>query len=56
MHLIFSLSDILIQFRPLFSRQNFDLSCTFIVGLITYQHRATVTGIYQAVRPKTGYG
>ena len=27
----------------------------FIVGLITYRHRATVTGIYQAVRPKVGY-
>ena len=46
MCLIFCLADILTQFRPLFNRQNFDLFCTFIVGLITHQHRATVTGIY----------
>ena len=25
------------------------------MGLITHRHRATITGIYQAVRPKTGY-
>ena len=45
------LSSIIQQCR----RQNFNLFCTFIVGLITYRHRATVTGIYQAVRPKVGY-
>ena len=56
MPLIFCLVDILTQFRPLFNRQNFALFCTFIVGLITHRHRATVTGIYQAVRPKVGYG
>ena len=56
MYLIFCLVDILTQFRPLFNRQNFALFCTFIVGLITHRHRATVTGVYQAVRPKTGYG
>ena len=55
MHLIFCLTHILTQFRPLFNRQNFNLFCTFIVGLITYRHRATVTGVYQAVRPQTGY-
>ena len=55
MHLIFCLTDILTQFRPLFNRQNFALFCTFIVGLITHQHRATMTGIYQAIRPKSGY-
>ena len=55
MHLIFCLTHILTDFRPLFNRQNFNLFCTFIVGLITYRHRATVTGIYQAVRPKVGY-
>ena len=56
MHLIFCLTDILTQFRSLFNRQNFTLFCTFIVGLITHRRHATVTGIYQAVRPKTGYG
>jgi hypothetical protein len=56
MPLIFCLVDILTQFRPLFNRQNFALFCTFIVGLITHRHRATLTGIYQAVRPKVGYG
>ena len=56
MHLIFCLVDILTQFRSLFNRQNFALFCTFIVGLITHRHRATLTGIYQAVRPKVGYG
>ena len=55
MHLIFCLTDILTQFRPLFNRQNFALFCTFIVGLITHRHRATMTGIYQAIRPKSGY-
>ena len=55
MYLIFCLAHILTDFRPLFNRQNFVLFCTFIVGLITHRHRATVTGIYQAVRPKTGY-
>ena len=52
MPLIFCLVDILTQFRPLFNRQNFALFCTFIVGLITHRHRATLTGIYQAVRPE----
>ena len=56
MPVIFCLVDILTQFRPLFNRQNFALFCTFIVGLITHRHRATLTGIYQAVRPKSGYG
>ena len=55
MHLIFCLTHILTDFRPLFNRQNFALFCTFMVGLMTHRHRATVTGIYQAVRPKTGY-
>ena len=56
MHLIFCLTHILTEFRPLFNCQNFDLFCTFIVGLITHRHHATVTGVYQAIRPKTGYG
>ena len=56
MSLIFCLSDILTEFRPLFNQQNFALFCTFIVGFITHRDDATLTGIYQAVRPKTGYG
>ena len=55
MHLIFCLAHILTEFRPLFNRQSFDLFCVFIVGLITHRRHATVTGIYQAVRPKMGY-
>lgn len=55
MHLIFCLTHILTEFRPLFNSQNFDLFSTFVVGVITHRHRATLTGIYQAVRPKTGY-
>ena len=55
MHLIFCLASILTEFRPLFNRQSFNLFCTFIVGFITAPRSATVTGIYQAVRPKTGY-
>ena len=55
MSLIFCLAGILTDFRPLFNRQNFALFCTFIIGFITYRHRATVTGIYQAVGPTTGY-
>ena len=55
MHLIFCLASILTDFRPLFNSQNFTLFCTFIVGFITVPRSATVTDIYQAVRPKTGY-
>ena len=54
MCLIFCLAYILTDFRPLFNRQNFSLFCTFIVGFITASRSATVTDIYQAVRPKTG--
>lgn len=56
MHLIFCLSNILTDFGPLFNRQNFALFCTFILGLITHRRQATLTEIYQAVRPKSGYG
>ena len=56
MPLIFCLSNILTEFRPLFNRQNFDLFCTFILGLITHRRQGTLTEIYQAVRPKSGYG
>ena len=56
MHLIFCLSHILTEFRPLFKRQNFALFCTLIVGLITHRYCATLTGIYQTVRPKSRYG
>lgn len=56
MHLIFCLAHILTEFRPLFNRQSFDLFCTFILGLITHRRQATLTEIYQAVRPKSGYG
>ena len=56
MHLIFCLSHILTEFGPLFNRQNFALFCTFILGLITHRRQATLTEIYQAVRPKSGYG
>ncbi len=56
MCLIFCLTHILTDFRPLFNRQNFTLFCICIVGLITHRHCAMVTGIYQAVRPKAGYG
>ena len=56
MHLIFCLSTILTDFRSLFNRQNFTLFCTFILGLITHRRQATLTEIYQAVRPKSRYG
>ena len=56
MPLISCLNTILTDFRPLFNRQNFTLFCTFILGLITHRHQATLTEIYQAVRPKSGYG
>ena len=55
MCLIFCLSVILTEFRPLFKYQNFHLFCVFVVGLINQREGATLTGIYQAVRPKTGY-
>ena len=56
MPLIFCLSHILTEFGPLFNRQNFALFCTFILGLITHRRQATLTEIYQAVRPTSGYG
>ncbi len=56
MHRIFWLAAILTQFRPVFNRQNFDLFCPFIVGLITHRPPATVPSIYQEVRLKSGYG
>lgn len=56
MHLIFCLAHILTEFRPLFNRQNFALFCTFILGFITHRRQATLTEIYQAVRPKSRYG
>ena len=56
MGLIFCLSHILTEFGPLFNRPNFALFCTFILGLITHRRQATLTEIYQAVRPKSGYG
>ena len=55
MCLIFCLSVILTDFRPLFKCQNFHLFCVFVVGLIHQREGATLTGIYQAVGPKTGY-
>ena len=55
MSLIFCLAGILTDFRPLFNRQNFNLFCIFIVGLISHRHCATITDIYQAVRPQIGY-
>ena len=56
MSLICCLTTILTEFRPLFNQQNFVLFCTFILGLITHRRQATLTEIYQAVRPKSGYG
>lgn len=55
MYLIFCLSVILTDFSPLFKYQNFHLFCVFVVGFIKQREGATLTGIYQAVRPKTGY-
>ena len=55
MCLIFCLSVILTEFRPLFKYQNFHLFSVFVVGLINQREGATLTGIYQAVDPKTGY-
>ena len=55
MYLIFCLNVILTDFSPLFKSQNFHLFCVFVVGLIKQREGATLTGIYQAVRPKTGY-
>ncbi len=55
MHLIFCLASILTDFRPLFNSQSFTLFSTFIVGFITAPRSATVTDIYQAVRPPSGY-
>ena len=55
MHLIFCLASILTDFRPLFNSQSFTLFSTFIVGFITAPRSETVTDIYQAVRPQSGY-
>lgn len=55
MCLIFCLSAILTDFRPLFNRQNFHLFCIFVIGFIKQREGATLTGIYQATSPPMGY-
>ena len=55
MSLIFCLTSILTEFRPLFNRQSYHLFCLFVMGLMTHRHRATLTRIYQAVASQTGY-
>ena len=53
MPLIFCLVDILTQFRP----STVKTSPCFVPSLsVSSRNRATLTGIYQAVRPKVGYG
>ena len=53
MSLIFYLAHILTDFHPLFNRHNFALFCTFIVGLMTHRHRATVSHHIQQTLDKT---
>ena len=45
MCLLFCLSVILTDFRPLFNRQNFHLFCIFVIGLIKQREGGTLTGI-----------
>jgi len=49
------LNEALWFFRPLFTSQGYALFCAFIMGFIFCPGRKTVTGIYQAGRPKSRY-
>ena len=55
MNMLSDLTEVLSVFRPLFTNQGYALFCAFIMGFIFCPGRKTVTGIYQASKPKSRY-
>jgi Transposase DDE domain/DDE superfamily endonuclease len=48
MNVISSINDLLASFQPLFNAQGYALFSSFILGILCYPKRKTITGIYQA--------
>jgi hypothetical protein len=48
MNVISSINDLLTFFQPLFNSQGYALFCSFILGILCYQKRKTISGIYLA--------
>jgi hypothetical protein len=55
MNIISSINDILAFFQPLFNYQGYILFCSFILGILCYPKRKTISGIYQACPSKSRY-
>ena len=55
MNVISSINDLLTFFQPLFNSQGYALFCAFIMGILCYPKRKTITGIYQACPSKSKY-
>jgi hypothetical protein len=55
MDVLSKLNELLITFRPFLTSQGYALFCAFIMGFMFHPGRKTVTGIYQASRPKSRY-
>jgi len=55
MNVISSINDLLTFFQPLFNSQGYTLFCSFILGILCYPKRKTITGIYQACPSKSKY-
>jgi len=55
MNVISSINDLLTFFQPLFNSQGYTLFCSFILGILCYPKRKTITGIYQANPSKSRY-
>jgi hypothetical protein len=55
MNIISSINDLLAFFQPLFNAQGYALFCSFILGILCYPKRKTITGIYLASSPKSKY-
>jgi IS4 transposase len=55
MNVISSISYLLAFFQPLFNSQGYALFCAFIMGILCYPKRKTITGIYQASLSKSKY-
>jgi len=55
MNIISSINDSLAFFQPLFNSKGYKLFCSFILGILCYPKRKTITGIYQACPSKSKY-
>ena len=55
MNVISIINDILVFFQPLFNSQGYALFCSFILGILCYPKRKTISGIYLASPSKARY-